>query len=54
MKNIPRPNKDEVIKYLKENLPVFMVPNKITQIEKFLITKNGKIDRKELAEMLKK
>ena len=41
--------KDEVVKYLKENLPVFMVPNKITQIEKFPITKNGKIDRKELA-----
>ena len=46
--------KDEVIKYLKENLPVFMVPNKITQIEKFPITKNGKIDRKELAVMIKK
>ena len=41
--------KDEVIKYLKENLPVFMVPNKIIQIDKFPITKNGKIDRKELA-----
>ena len=46
--------KDEVVKYLKENLPVFMVPNKITQIEKFPITKNGKIDRKELAMSLKK
>ena len=46
--------KDEVVKYLRENLPVFMVPNKITQIEKFPITKNGKIDRKELALMLKK
>ena len=46
--------KDEVIKYLKENLPVFMVPNKINQIDKFPITKNGKIDRKELALMLKK
>ena len=46
--------KDEVIKYLKENLPVFMVPNKIIQIEKFPITKNGKIDRKELAGTLKR
>ena len=46
--------KDEVIKYLRENLPVFMIPNKLTQIEKFPITKNGKIDRKELALMLKK
>ena len=46
--------KDEVVKYLKENLPVFMVPNKIIQIEKFPITKNGKIDRKELVLLLKK
>ena len=44
--------KEEVHTYLKENLPVFMVPNKITQLEKFPITKNGKIDRKALAEML--
>ena len=41
--------KEEVIKYLKENLPVFMVPNTLTKIDKFPITKNGKIDRKELA-----
>ena len=44
--------KDEVIKYLRENLPVFMIPNKLTQIDKFPITKNGKIDRKELAQIL--
>ena len=41
--------KTEVISYLKENLPVFMVPNTLTKIDKFPITKNGKIDRKELA-----
>ena len=41
--------KEGVIKYLKENLPVFMVPNTLTKIDKFPITKNGKIDRKELA-----
>ena len=46
--------REDVINYLRENLPVFMVPNKITQIEKFPITKNGKIDRKELELMLKK
>ncbi len=46
--------KEDVIQHLKDNLPVFMVPNKITQIEKFPITKNGKIDRKELELMLKK
>ena len=45
-------DKDKVHEYLKENLPVFMVPNKLTQLEKFPITKNGKIDRKELAAMI--
>ena len=44
--------KTDVIKYLRENLPVFMVPNTLTKIDKFPITKNGKIDRKELALML--
>ena len=42
------------INFLRENLPVFMIPNKLTQIDKFPITKNGKIDRKELAVMVKK
>ena len=46
---VGKAEKEEVIKYLKENLPVFMVPNTLTKIEKFPITKNGKIDRKELA-----
>ena len=44
--------KTEIITNLKENLPVFMVPNTLTKIDKFPITKNGKIDRKELANML--
>ena len=29
-----------------------MIPNSIKQIEKFPMTKNGKIDRKELMEMI--
>ena len=44
--------KQDVLDYLRENLPVFMVPNTLTQIDKFPITKNGKIDRKELANMV--
>ena len=44
--------KTEIITNLKENLPVFMVPNTLTKIDKFPITKNGKIDRKELAQMI--
>ena len=47
-------DKTEVVTNLKENLPVFMIPNKLTQIDKFPITKNGKIDRKELSLMMKK
>lgn len=46
--------KTEIISYLKENLPVFMVPNTLTKIDEFPITKNGKIDRKELANMIVK
>ena len=36
---------------LKSNLPVFMVPNILKQIEEFPVTKNGKIDRKALMDM---
>ena len=45
-------DKENVHTYLKENLPVFMVPNKLIQIDKFPITKNGKIDRKQLPQMI--
>ena len=44
--------KTEIFEFLKANLPVFMVPNTLTKIEKFPITKNGKIDRKELSQMV--
>ena len=43
--------KNELHDELKNRLPVFMVPNVLKQIEEFPITKNGKIDRKKLAEM---
>ena len=33
---------------IKEQLPYFMVPSTLTAVEKFPLTKNGKIDRKEL------
>ena len=44
--------KTELISNLRDNLPVFMVPNTLTKIDKFPITKNGKIDRKELSNMV--
>ncbi len=36
---------------LKEILPVYMIPTSIIQIDSFPLTKNGKINRKELFEM---
>ncbi len=38
---------------LKENLPVFMIPTSLIQMEEFPMTKNGKIDRKKLMESIK-
>ena len=33
---------------IKEKLPIFMIPNKLEQVNEFPMTKNGKIDRKKL------
>ena len=41
-------DKKELYGKLKEKLPVFMIPTKLIQIDEFPITKNGKIDRKQL------
>lgn len=46
--------KETVLNYLRENLPVFMIPNTLTKIDIFPITKNGKIDRKKLMEKVGK
>ncbi|MEG0360542.1 MAG: amino acid adenylation domain-containing protein [Longicatena sp.] len=43
----------ELIRYLKKDLPVFMIPNVFMKIDGFPITKNGKIDRQELIKMIK-
>lgn len=39
---------------LKETLPVFMIPSSLMQIDSFPLTKNGKIDRKQLLERKKR
>lgn len=39
---------------LKETLPIFMVPGILMQVEDFPLTKNGKIDRKQLLERKKR
>ena len=43
-------NKDLKIS-LSNNLPVYMVPSKVIMVDNFPLTKNGKIDRKELFNM---
>lgn len=42
----------ELKRKLKEQLPVYMIPNVITNIKEFPITKNGKIDRKRLLDIV--
>ena len=38
----------DVLKCASEMLPSYMVPNKLVRLDSFPLTKNGKIDRKEL------
>ena len=33
---------------LAKKLPIYMIPNRLNQIDKFPLNKNGKIDRKKL------
>lgn len=46
--------KQEIHEELKKTLPIFMIPNVFMQIDEFPLTKNGKIDRNILKEMMKK
>lgn len=42
---------DELYNILKNELPVFMLPTRIKQVDNFPLTKNGKVDRSSLMEM---
>lgn len=44
-------DKKELHLILKEQLPVYMVPNQFIQVKAFVLNKNGKIDRKVLDEL---
>ena len=46
--------KAEIHEELKKELPTFMLPNVLLQIDEFPMTKNGKIDRNALKEIMKK
>ena len=43
--------KRDIHEKLKNTLPIFMLPNILIQVDEFPLTKNGKIDRKALAEI---
>jgi len=43
--------KKELFKKIKEELPAYMLPSRIIQIEAFPLSKNGKIDRQALKQM---
>ena len=44
--------KNDLSSIMKETMPVFMVPGFIRKIDKILLTKNGKIDRKKTIELM--
>ncbi len=44
-------SKDELVAYLHDKLPSYMVPNKTTQLDQMPLNKNGKIDRAALAQL---
>ena len=44
-------SKADLSQKLSKNLPVYMIPTKLIQLDEFPLTKNGKIDRKKLFEL---
>ena len=45
-------DKKDIVRNLREKLPVFMIPADIVYLEQFTLNKNGKIDRNVLKEMV--
>ena len=44
-------NNNKIIEYLKMNLPAYMVPSRLLQMQSLPINQNGKIDRKNLPDI---
>lgn len=44
--------KNDLHAIMRETLPVFMVPGFIRKLDEIPLTKNGKIDRKKVSEMI--
>lgn len=47
-------NRDDLTAYLQTKLPNYMLPSYLIQVDKFILTSNGKIDKKYLRELLEK
>lgn len=45
-------NKNDLMKYLKQKLPTYMMPNNIQFIPHFPVTSSNKIDRKKISELV--
>lgn len=45
-------DKKEIVKFLREKLPTFMIPSDLIYLEQFTLNKNGKIDRNVLKEII--
>ncbi|MCI8830501.1 MAG: D-alanine--poly(phosphoribitol) ligase [Lachnospiraceae bacterium] len=48
-----RESKEMIVKRCRENLPHYMIPNKVIKIEELPLNRNGKIDRGRLLELWK-
>jgi acyl-coenzyme A synthetase/AMP-(fatty) acid ligase len=46
--------KKELHAILRNSLPAFMVPGSLIRIEEYPLTKNGKVDRRKLMELVPK
>lgn len=47
-----KPNKDELVNYLKSKLPAYMIPTKIFFEREFALNANSKVDKLKLKEKL--
>jgi len=44
---------EEILSYLKQKLPAYMLPKNIHQLDRLPLTQSGKLDRKQLAKLLR-
>ena len=47
-------NNNDLTAYLQTKIPIYMIPSYLIQVDKFVLTNNGKIDKKYLKELFEK